>query len=594
MFPEISDYLKSTLGSNISNLVQPDKIAAATIFLLLNLGNIILNIGSFSAPGNPLHPLFNTFLSMDPLLQGSADFVILIMLAYLLLSFNTAIMKVFTGEAWTETWPAGLFKKLQMRRRTNLIRESQGGTLNNDLANQQLITGFAPAQSDDRPTALDIYPTALGNVQSATVSYIYHHYGIEMAALWPHMESVVETVDTALSKRIDNEKAALDFLLNMAFLSIIFAIELIVQSFILFSGLSVLWIVVPIILATISYQGAVLKARTWGDVVQVAFDTHRDDLRQKLGVRPSASLEDEREVWRRVSNLFLWGEPADDVFVTGTSANSSGGAAQVAPGGSSGAPKTVNAVTTPGATSEQATVKTLANIEADIQSIVVNLDTPRNAQDLNIPVGDHLVIVSQYIHYFLAVRNTSNQEIKDAFVYVTDARIPIVYLEPVARNVEGKALPDVHATVIPQSAGKGRSGRQLIWSIDCIEAGKSLLICYRLPGHMFAAVADTGNLRIESNETASTETLCPDTGAIDYTIAIVATTPGKMSGHVEVFDTRKTLPGGAKFGCLWYDGSDDPQIVAAQKLSAPERYLWDITPTDPNNMSAQVTLTYTV
>ena len=582
MFPEISDYLKSTLGSNISNLVQPDKIAAATIFLLLNLGNIILNIGSFSAPGNPLHPLFNTFLNMDPLLQGSTAIVIIIILAYLLLSFNTAIMKVFTGEVWTETWPAGLCKELQMRKRDSLLRESKGGTLNNDLANQQLITSFAPEQTDARPTALDIYPTALGNVQSATVSYIYNHYGIEMAALWPHMESVVETTDAALSKRIDNEKAALDFLLNMAFLSIIFTIELIVQSFVLFTSLSILWIIVPIVLATITYQGAVLKARTWGDVVQVAFDMHRDDLRQKLGVRPFTSLEDEREGWRKVSHLLLWGEPADGVFVIGTSANGSD------------APKTAKTSTTPGAVSEKATVKTLADIEAEMQSIVVSLDTPRNAQDLNIPAADHLMVVSQHIDYFLAVRNTSKQEIKDAFLYVTDARIPVIYIQPAAQNIEGQALPGVHATIIPQSVGNGCAGKQLVWSIDRLEAGKSLLICYRLPCQMFAAIADAGKLRIERAETASTETLCPDTGAIDYTIAIIANNSGKMSGNIEVFDTRKTLSDEAKFGCLWYDGRDDPQIIAAKKLSAPDRYLWDITPIDPNNTSEQVTLTYTV
>lgn len=593
MFPEISDYLKSTVGSNISNLVQPDKIAAATIFLLLNLGNIILNLSNFSAPGNPLHPLFDTFLTMDPLLQGSVDIVIIITLAYLLLSFNTAIMKVFTGEAWIETWPAGLCKKLQMRRRNRLIHDSKGGTLNNDLANQQLITSFAQEQTDDRPTALDIYPTALGNVQSATVSYIYNHYGIEMAALWPHMESVVEAVDITLSKRIDNEKAALDFLLNMSFLSIIFAIELIVQSFILFSKQSILWIAIPIILAAITYQGAVLKARTWGDVVQVTFDMHRDELRQKLGVRPPTSLEDEREVWQRVSKLLLWGKPANDAFVTGTSADkSSGGTVQIATGGSSSVPKTAKAATNSGASDEKAAVKTFTSIEADIHSIVVNLDTPDNAKDLNISTDDNLMIINQYIDYFLAVRNTSDQEIKDVFLYITDARIPIIYIAPVARNIEGKALSGVHATIIPQSSNNGCSGKQLIWSIDCLEAGKSLLICYRLPGHMFVAVANTGDLRIE--QTASRETLSPDTGAIDYTITIVANTPGKMSGNIEVFDTRKTLPDGIKFGCLWYDRKDDPQIIAAKKLSEPERYRWNITPTDPNNMSKQVTLTYTV
>lgn len=577
MFPEISDYLKSTLGNNISNLVQPDKLAAAAIFLLLNLGNIILNAGSFSTPGNPLHPLFDTFFKMDPILQGSADIVIIIVLAYLLLSFNTAIMKAFTGEAWTETWPAGFFKSLQMRKRNRLIQESQGETLKSDLANQQLITGFAPDQTDARPTALDIYPTALGNVQSATVSYIYNHYGIEMAALWPHMESVVEAADMALSKRIDNEKAALDFLVNMSFLSIVFAIELLIQSFILFSRASLPWILVPIALAVITYQGAVLKARTWGDVVQVAFDMHRDDLRQKLGIRPFTSQEDEREVWKKVSNLLLWGDPAGDVFASSSAAK----------------PATAAGITKPAA-DEKVTVKPLADIKADIQSIVVNLDIPGNAQSLNIAAGNNLVVVSQYIDYFLVVHNTAHQEIRDALLLVTDARIPIIYTPPGAQTIEKGTLPGVHATIIPHNDDEHCAGKQLIWSIDHIEAGKSLLICYRLPSQMFAAIASAGDLTIEGAAAASIETLYPDTGAIDYTIAITATRPGQINGAIEVFDSRKALPDGEILGCLWYDGSIDPQIITAQKLTAPERYCWKLSLADSGDMNGQIQLTYTV
>jgi hypothetical protein len=577
MFPEISDYLKSTLGNNISNLVQPDKLAAAAIFLLLNLGNIILNTGSFSTPDNPLHPLFDTFFKMDPILQGSADIVIIIVLAYLLLSFNTAIMKAFTGEAWTETWPAGFFKNLQMRKRDRLMRESsQGETLSNNLAHQQLITGFAPDQTDARPTAIDIYPTALGNVQGATVSYIYNHYGIEMAALWPHMESVVEAADSALSKRIDNEKAALDFLVNMSFLSIVFAIELLVQFFILFSRTSLPWILLPIALAVITYQGAVLKARTWGDVVQVAFDMHRDDLRQKLGIRPFTSQEDERTVWKKVSNLLLWGEPAGDIFISGDAAKPA-----VAPG-----------ATKPAVADEKVTVRPLADIKADIQSIVVSLDTPSGAQDLNIAADNNLVVVSQYIDYFLVVHNTTHQEIRNALLYVTDSRIPIIYTKPIAQTIERRMLPGVHATIIPQNDDERSAGKQLIWSIDHIEAGKSLLICYRLSSQMFAAIASAGDLTIDG--VASTETLCSDTGAIDYTIAITAASPGQINGAIEVFDSRKALPDEEKYGCLWYDESTDPHIIAAQKLTAPERYRWNLSLADSGDMDGQIQLTYTL
>ena|GEM_PF-4573485 len=580
MFPEISDYLKSSLGSNVSNLVQPDKITAATLFLLLNFIDIILNASSLSAPGNPLHLLYNTFLNMDPILQGGAVFALIIMLAYLLLSFNTAITKLFTGESWSETWPGRWLKNRQTRKRKYLIAKSRGGDVDNYRANLELITSFAQEEAYT-------YPTALGNVQSATASYIWHHYGMDLAALLTHMESVIDACDHTLSTNIDNEKAALDFLVNMTFLFMIFVVELIVQSFILLAGWAVIWALIPVALAAITYQGAVIKARTWGDAVQVAFDTHRDDLRQKLDVRAFTSEEDERAVWRKVSYLLLWGLSADDVFdLTASAAASSASPASATANsgaGSDSSSSAANKTSSAPALTNAAIVKTTANVQVDIESTVVTLlDLPGAAQPSNI-----LQVAHQYVDYSLFISNSAKDDIKDVFLYVTDPRLPAIYEEPQHVEKTGSGVlhnPNGFSTL-----------QQVLWWLSDIPGNSSLRIRYRLPSTTFAAATHDKNLHIVSGKVVggkavSTETLCQETGAIDYTFVVKNAGSGPVKdGTLEVFESRKPLPDTPKYGCLCDSRSNVLRIIQAKKLTAPDRYRWEF-----GDIDEGITLTYTL
>ena len=322
---------------------------------------IILNL-LFILPGlvDKNLPLAVSILNLSPALQVVLAVGLVLLLAYLLLSFQNAILKLFTGELWVDSPVIGPFllrwQRINLQQLNNEWEinhqrenqaESQWEMLQQELDNQtdqqsakersqlikkehqlflkrwvahrkKIIIGWW--RDTHYPKAEEnMAPTALGNVLNAVSGTIWDRYGIDMTALWPHMKAVL-AADKTLGAAVDNEKTTLDFLVSLEFLLILFAVEVIlVQFFFLRQGLAVLWALLPLTLAFIVYQAAVRQARTWGDMVQLAFDTHRDDLRKMLGVRPLKSEEDERKVWYKISSWLDWGNNIDDIFAVQSS-----------------------------------------------------------------------------------------------------------------------------------------------------------------------------------------------------------------------------------------------------------------------------------
>jgi hypothetical protein len=50
-------------------------------------------------------------------------------------------------------------------------------------------------------------------------------------------------------------------------------------------------------------------AARWGEFVKGCFDVFLPDLRQKLGLKPPRNREEEREMWRAMSTVFVTREP---------------------------------------------------------------------------------------------------------------------------------------------------------------------------------------------------------------------------------------------------------------------------------------------
>ncbi len=573
MLTGLSDYLKTALGDGLSKFVQPDKVIAATIFLVLNLIDAILNARDFAGPVNLL---ITVFFNMNPFLQAALGVVVILLLAYLLLSFNTQLFKLLTGESWRWTWYGRLLVQLQIRRRNDYIRRSKRDDLQHEFDRLTLVTSFAAEEAFT-------YPTMFGNVQQATQDYISRHYGIDMIALLPHMESVIanNNVDTALSSLISNEKSALDFLVNMTCLFVLFAIELTAQFFTLPSPWTLVWVGGSLLLAVVTYNGAIVKARSWGDVVQAAFDMHCDDLRQKLGLRAFTSKDDEREVWRKASRYLIWGDPAGDIFdPTASSSSDKASSAQTA--GPDKSQKQAYSDSDTSSSPDDVTCATHSKVYTDIQSTITDVNAlPPDA-------GATWQKIAKRIDYRLIVTNTTRHSINDVFLYVTDERFPVIQHVPELHDIAHHIHPPsvVSAIIAPQHTQGAQVLNQLLLHIPDIAPHSSLAICYHLVSVSLTVESNHPTLIVNDVKTDTDN----DTGSIDYTIELHNTAMSPLTDvKLLVYDAGAEVSDASIWGCLEYP--DWLVQVQATKVSAPDGYCWTI---DAIPGNTTVTLTYTV
>lgn len=155
----------------------------------------------------------------------------------------------------------------------------------------------------------DIIPTRLGNTIASFERYPYRRYGIQAVAMWPRLVPILQKENFITF--VENEKTVFDFLLNMAFLTLMLAVELgclislrsPLEGILLLAGLSAA--------AFVFYGAAIVGAINWGLTVKVAFDLYRGRLRKALQVREPATLEKEQADWQSLSSFFVAGNTFD-------------------------------------------------------------------------------------------------------------------------------------------------------------------------------------------------------------------------------------------------------------------------------------------
>jgi hypothetical protein len=452
MLPTISDFFGTTFTDSLSKFLQPIFILLAALFSWLNLIFIIPPLAAANVP------FAQQISSADTATKAIVGIPLILILSYIFLSFNTITLEIMNGEAWRDTWLGEICIYFQGRKRGRLDNGNSDNKAH-DVLQLEYITRFSRAPDAETGTqgnshGPDIEPTALGNVLNATTSYIRQHYGIEFVALWPHMQTVI-AADATLSGRVADEKNTLDFLVNFSFILLIFAIEwLCTFVYVRQFGSSILWVLLPLALSYVIYQAAVLQARTWGDVVEEAFDLHRDDLKGKLGLRDFTSQEDERQVWKEVCDWLIWGDnkaQADDCFA--------------------GQPTPPTPIVT-----------CSANIKVDVQTLVVATSATQSGGRIQQQNRSQLQ-AKQAILYTLIVSNVDTSEkqgtLQAAYVLISDAQVPTICPKP--DNVH--KLPDDVKTVcdIIGSRNDPENPEGLLWTITGLSYNGAAVIRYRLP-----------------------------------------------------------------------------------------------------------------
>lgn len=153
------------------------------------------------------------------------------------------------------------------------------------------------------PTRQLVLPTRLGNVFRAFESYSYVLYGLDAIPSWSRIQPLLSQ---NLKEMLSNSKANLDFCINMfvcsftaVFVSLfLFFMDYEVQNFFI--------CVVSIIFSKIFYEMAIVAASQFGNYVKAAFDLHRRDLAQSLGLDFPNDICEERRMWNAVSRMMIY------------------------------------------------------------------------------------------------------------------------------------------------------------------------------------------------------------------------------------------------------------------------------------------------
>ncbi|HEY0783453.1 MAG TPA: hypothetical protein VGE98_13425, partial [Thermoanaerobaculia bacterium] len=165
------------------------------------------------------------------------------------------------------------------------------------------------------PKGASILPTRFGNAIRSFENYPERQYGMFAITLWPRLVAVIEP---AYAEVIDGAKSSVDFMINSSLLSAALGFVMLLTGLVYpapFASRAALaaWlfeVAVLVALARWLYVQAIDGVLGWGSLVRGAFDLYRGKLLEKLGyVHAPGSIEEERQLWRAISDRISAGDP---------------------------------------------------------------------------------------------------------------------------------------------------------------------------------------------------------------------------------------------------------------------------------------------
>ena len=564
MLPAISEFLKGAVDESLKRLVQPSGIIAAAIFLLLNLLFIFPPLAAIKSP------LVTGYQALDGGWQLVIGTTILLVLSYVLASLSNSILRLMTGELWIDSALIGKWLTNSQREKYRKLKKD----LPKDTADPHQIQERYDFQQSYPVDEAYLMPTDLGNALNATSLFINRRYGIDMAALWPHMQSAIAD-DKALVARLDGDKATLDFLLNLSFMLMVFTVEAGMVYALLGQWLSVLLSLLFLLLAYLIYRTAVGQARSWGDAVEMAFDLHRNDLRTKLGLQEFKSRSEERRAWQEVSKWFIWGATGDEVKAGGTWDHDA-------------------FFDKPGDTAT-ATVTCSDNVKVTHTETLIteaeHQEPKPPAQTISGEAGkiEYTVMVSHAPSDSALLGNACPPN--SVFVLITDPRVPFIAKVPEsALAKEHKWLPAIlktdqwHPTIL-----KTDQSYRLLWQLQTdLPAFASRLLQYRLPIIKYRVGTDNKDLLVSEYKVD----LRPAASKVFMHCTITLKGNADLAkAKVEVIDTCLTPTVQPTPAQIANSMQSNPRRLPTTVLDERNGYSWTLTDV---KKSSTVTLTYSV
>ncbi len=261
---------------------------------------------------------------MEPQWQLLLFTLLMIAAAGILYHLNIAVLRLYEGYLWENTWWGQWRKDVQAAYWTSLsshrvrMRKLENELKQINQAPYQLsIDGMSAAR---QPIGLilneaypyseaTVLPTRFGNVIRNCEEYVSKRYGVSAIPIWPRL---IAKIDPTYAAQMDDAKVSLDFMVNCSFLSGLVAALGAWFTLASLSGREPLTLVAPIIkifgfglISWLFYKGAIGRAAAWGVNVKAAFDLYRLPLLTQLGYdEKPKTLEAEQAMWRALATEY--------------------------------------------------------------------------------------------------------------------------------------------------------------------------------------------------------------------------------------------------------------------------------------------------
>jgi len=229
--------------------------------------------------------------------------------AYLLRAFTRPIIRTYEGY-----WPWRRLQTWGIRRQQKRLRHLRDMQL--QAFHEKDRRRYSRLQilfyRDYPSQAHRILPTRLGNVLRAAEDYSMSRYGLEGVFWWPRLEPLLPE---SLLTRLEAAFVGLIALLNLATLSLLYALLLLANLFLYWGGYVTInndfdewWLwplvaTIALVIAYVIYRGAVTQARAYGDLIRVAYDEHRFLILDALHIEQPRTPREEHLLW---SKLYKW------------------------------------------------------------------------------------------------------------------------------------------------------------------------------------------------------------------------------------------------------------------------------------------------
>jgi len=139
-------------------------------------------------------------------------------------------------------------------------------------------------------------PTQLGNAFTAAEEYPYQVYNLDAILWWPRLTPLLPD---PLRTQLDQEYTPLVALLNLSAELTLLAVAggIYLAATAPSAWVFVLGVTGCLLAARLCYLAAVSQAVSYGSLIRVAFDLHRQDVLKQMHIAPPDNLMEERILW---------------------------------------------------------------------------------------------------------------------------------------------------------------------------------------------------------------------------------------------------------------------------------------------------------